>query len=153
MKRSLSTFAKNTLRSLLYRYRHTTAPRWAVFFIDIFTLLVAFVVANVIRLRTAAFLDWPALTVEFLCFVVIAGICYTNIGTHRSIIRHAGMFDIYKVLISNVLAGLFFVVLNLVNNNHPIIQNRYTPAYSEILMTFAFQIATMITTRLLLQRV
>ena len=152
MKRSLSTFAKNTLRSLLYRYRHTTASRWAVFFIDIFTLLVAFVVANVIRLRTAAFLDWPALTIEFLCFVVIAGICYTNIGTHRSIIRHAGMFDIYKVLISNVLAGLFFVALNLVNNNHPIISDRYTASYSVILMTFALQITFMLAMRLILQR-
>ena len=63
------------------------------------------------------------------------------------------MYDIYKVLISNIAAATVLIVFNFINNNHPIVTNRFTPAYSEILMTFALQIVNMITVRLLLQRV
>ncbi len=152
MRKTITTPAKNLLRSQLYRYRHTTASRWAVFFIDMFTLLVAFVIANIIRLRSAAFLDWPALIVEFVSFAIIATLCYTKIGTHRSIIRHAGMYDIFKVLITNVITALVFVGFNLINNNHPIVADRYTASYSVILMTFALQITFMLSVRLILQR-
>ena len=135
------------------KYRYTTASRWAVLAIDIFTLIVAFAITDVLRLRMASHIDWPSLIVKLAAFIVLASICYVVIGTHRAIIRHSGMYDIYKIIIANVMAAAVLVVFNLVNNNHPIIQNRYTPAYSEILMTFALQIAAMLSMRLLLQRI
>ena len=135
------------------KYRYTTASRWAVLAIDIFTLIVAFAITDVLRLRMASHIDWPSLIVKLAAFIVLASICYVIIGTHRAIIRHSGMYDIYKIIIANVMAAAVLVVFNLVNNNHPIIQNRYTPAYSEILMTFALQIAAMLSMRLLLQRI
>ena len=135
------------------KYRYTTASRWAVLAIDIFTLIVAFAITDVLRLRMASHIDWPSLIVKLAAFIVLASICYVVIGTHRAIIRHSGMYDIYKIIIANVMAAAVLVVFHLVNNNHPIIQNRYTPAYSEILMTFALQIAAMLSMRLLLQRI
>ena len=135
------------------KYRYTTASRWAVLAIDIFTLIVAFAITDVLRLRMASHIDWPSLIVKLATFIVLASICYVVIGTHRAIIRHSGMYDIYKIIIANVMAAAVLVVFNLVNNNHPIIQSRYTPAYSEILMTFALQIAAMLSMRLLLQRI
>ena len=135
------------------KYRYTTASRWAVLAIDIFTLIVAFAITDVLQLRMASHIDWPSLIVKLAAFIVLASICYVVIGTHRAIIRHSGMYDIYKIIIANVIAAAVLVVFNLVNNNHPIIQNRYTPAYSEILMTFALQIAAMLSMRLLLQRI
>ena len=153
MKKIITKTGQRFLRGILFRYRHTTASRWAVLFIDLLTLAVAFVAANVIRLRTAAFVDWPSLVVEFASFCVISTLCYIGVGTHRSIIRHSGMYDIFKVLISNSIAGAIFVAFNLLNNNHPIVADRYTAAYSVILMTFALQIAFMLAVRLMLQRI
>jgi FlaA1/EpsC-like NDP-sugar epimerase len=135
------------------KYRHATASRWLILAIDIITLIAAFAVTDLLRLYTSPHIDWPSLAVKLSAFIVLASICYVSIGTHRSIIRHSGLYDIYKVVISNAIATVILIVFNLVNNNHPIIQNRYTPAYSEILMTFAFQIAAMIATRLALQRI
>ena len=135
------------------RYRYSTASRWAVLSIDIFTLIVAFAITDMLRLRLAVHIDWPSLIVKLSAFIVLASICYVIVGTHRAIIRHSGMYDIYKIIIANVAASAVLVVFNLVNNNHPIIQNRYTPAYSEILMTFALQIAAMLSVRLFLQRI
>ena len=144
---------KKLISWFLLKYRHTTASRWLILAIDLFTLTVAFAVTDLLRLRMAPHIDWPSLVVKLCAFLALASICYISVGTHRSIIRHSGLYDIHKVILSNFIATAILVVFNLINNNHPIIQNRYTPAYSEILMTFAFQIAAMITTRLLLQRV
>ena len=137
----------------LRKYRHTTASRWLILAIDLFTLVAAFAVTDLFRLRMSAHIDWPSLAVKLCAFLALAAICYVSVGTHRSIIRHSGMYDMYKVVISNFIATVILIVFNLVNNSHPIIQNRYTPAYSEILMTFAFQIAAMIVVRLTLHRI
>ena len=137
----------------LRKYRHTTASRWLILAIDIFTLILAFTVTDLLRLRMMAHIDWPSLAVKLGAFIALASACYMIVGTHRSIIRHSGLYDIYKVVISNGIATVVLILFNLLNNNHPIIQNRYTPAYSEILMTFALQIVAMTTVRLILQRV
>ena len=145
IKKFLFWFAK--------RYRHAPVSRWAILFIDLFTLVVAFAVTDLFRLRMSGLIDWPSLLVKLVAFMVLATLFYLAIGTYRSIIRHGGMYDIYKVLISNGAAALLLIAFNLVNNNHPIVTNRYTPAYSEIIMTFSLQIVNMIIVRLMLQRI
>lgn len=144
---------KKIIFNFVRRYRHTPASRWAILVIDLFTLAVAFAITDLFRLRMSEYIDWPSLLIKFVAFALLATLFYLIIGTYRSIIRHSGMYDIYKVLISNIAAATVLIVFNLINNNHPIVTNRFTPAYSEILMTFALQIVNMITVRLLLQRV
>ena len=144
---------KKIIFNFVRRYRHTPASRWAILVIDLFTLAVAFAITDLFRLRMSEYIDWPSLLIKFVAFAILATLFYLIIGTYRSIIRHSGMYDIYKVLISNIAAATVLIVFNLINNNHPIVTNRFTPAYSEILMTFALQIVNMITVRLLLQRV
>ena len=144
---------KKIIFNFVRRYRHTPASRWAILVIDLFTLAAAFAITDLFRLRMSEYIDWPSLLIKFVAFAILATLFYLIIGTYRSIIRHSGMYDIYKVLISNIAAATVLIVFNLINNNHPIVTNRFTPAYSEILMTFALQIVNMITVRLLLQRV
>ena len=100
-------------------------------FIDLCSLIVAFTVTDLFRLRMVEHLDWPSLIVKLIAFMTLATLFYLAVGTYRSIIRHGGMYDIYKVVISNGAAAIFLIAFNLINNNHPIITNRYTPAYSE----------------------
>lgn len=144
---------KRALIRFISKYRHSVASKWMILFIDLFTLAVAFAVVNFIRLRLAETVDWGALLVKLFALVLLSTLWYVSVGTHRSIIRHSGMYDIYKVLISNGAAAFVLIVFNLINNNFPIVLNRFTPAYSEILMTFALQIAAMLTVRLMLQRI
>ena len=135
------------------KYRHATASRWLILAIDLFTLIFAFAVTEVFRLRLVPHLDWLSLTVKLIAFLALAAVCYVAVGTHRSIIRHSGLYDIYKILISNAIAVFVLIIFNIVNNNTPIVRNRFTPAYSEVLMTFAMQIVAMTTVRLMLQRI
>lgn len=153
MKKNRKISVRNIVSNLILRYRHMPASRWTILIIDLFTLVVAFAVTDLFRLRSAAFIDWPSLIVKLCAFGLIATVCYILVGTHRSIIRHSGMYDIYKVVVSNFAAVVVLILFNLINNNHPIVANRYTPAYSEILMTFALQVAFMISVRLILQNI
>lgn len=145
--------AKRMFFWFVQKYRHATASKWIILIIDIFTLIAAFAVTDLFRLHTSTGIDWISLFIKLALFIALAVICYISIGTHRSLIRHSGMYDIYKIVISNILAAAILVILNLINNNYTFIPNRITPSYSEILMTFAFQIVAMLTVRLMLQRI
>ena len=126
-----------------HKYRHTTASRWLILAIDLFSLTLAFAVTSLFRLRMVEIPDWPALIVKLAAFIVISTLCYIGVGTHRGIIRHSGMYDIYKILISNGIAGLVLIIFNFINNNHTIVANRFTPSYNEIIMTFTLQIVNL----------
>ena len=122
-------------RLILYfghKYRHTTASRWLILAIDLFSLTLAFAVTSLFRLRVVELPNWPALIVKLAAFIVISTLCYIGVGTHRGIIRHSGMYDIYKILISNGIACLILIIFNFINNNHTIVANRFTPSYNEI---------------------
>ena len=144
---------KKLILGFISKYRHSIASKWIILAIDLFTLTIAFAITNIIRLRLSPAIDWSSLLIKLIAFIVVSTLFYISIGTHRSLIRHSGMYDIYKILISNGATALLLIILNLINNNCSIISNRYTPAYSEILFTFALQIAAMTTMRLFLQRI
>lgn len=144
---------KKYIVGFISKYRHTVASKWIILLIDLFTLAASFALTECFRLRLQPSIDWVAILVKLGIFFVLATLFYVAIGTHRGLIRHSGMYDIYKVLISNGLTVFTLIVLSLINNNADIVNPRYAPSYNEILMTFAFQIAAMLTMRLFLQRV
>lgn len=144
---------KKLLLGFINKYRHTVASKWIILAIDLFTLAASFAITEVFRLRLSPTIDWLAVITKLAIFIVFATLYYVSIGTHRGLIRHSGMYDIYKVLISNGFTVFTLIILSLINNNAEIVNVRYAPSYSEILMTFAFQIAAMLTMRLFLQRI
>lgn len=149
---------KQRLIAFLKRYRHTTASRWAVLVIDLCTLLVAYAIAATfycyrMEQMHAAIPTTISILVQYLVYGLVAGVFYVSVGTHRSIIRHSGMYDMYKIVISNLAAAALLVLFNLANNSHHVVSHAYTSSYSEILMTFAMQITFMVIVRLMLQRI
>ncbi len=152
-KKTPNYHIRRLILSFGHKYRHTTASRWLILAIDLFSLTLAFAVTSLFRLRMVELPDWPALIVKLAAFLVISTLCYIGVGTHRGIIRHSGMYDIYKILISNGIACLILIIFNFINNNHTIVANRFTPSYNEIIMTFTLQIVNMLITRLFLQRI
>ncbi len=144
---------KKLILGFISKYRHSIVSKWLILVIDLITLTTAFAITNAIRLRLSPSIDWSILLTKLIAFIAVSTLFYVSIGTHRSLIRHSGMYDIYKILISNGISALLLIVFNLINNNCDIVPNLYTPAYSEILLTFTLQIAAMTTMRLFLQRI
>lgn len=144
---------RNLFHCILSKYANKPIPRWAILIVDIFTLLCAFAVTDLFRLRYAHITDWHPLIIKAIYFSLLATGCYLIVGTHRGIIRHSGMHDVYKVLISNMLAAGILIFFNFINVDHSILVERFSPAYSEILTTFTLQIVIMLTVRLMGQRI
>lgn len=144
---------QKALHWYLGKFNSKTANRWSILVIDLAALFCCFVVTEVFRLRGTTLIDWPPLFVKLGIFFVLASLCYIFIGTHRSLIRHTGLKDVGKILTSNAIAAGILVLFNLINNAHPILLTRYTPSYTEVLMTFSFQIIIMMSLRLVLQRI
>ncbi|MCQ2274304.1 MAG: polysaccharide biosynthesis protein [Bacteroidales bacterium] len=144
---------KKLLHWALGKYTTQTASRWSVLAIDLITLVIAFAITDLFRLRYGHISDWTPLFVKLAAFIAIATLFYIIVGTHRGIIRHSGLHDVYKILISNIAAAGVLILFNIVNVNHIIVTERFAPAYSEILTTFAMQAIAMLTVRLMLQRI
>lgn len=153
----LNAFVYDTLQRMLHWYLNKfgtkIASRWAVLAIDLVSLVVCFAATEVFRLRGTHGIDWPPLFVKVVIIAIIATLGYLGIGTHRSLIRHTGLHDVQKILVSNLLAAAVLVLFNLVNNTHLILLTRYTPSYTEVVMTLVMQIVAMTVIRLVLQRV
>lgn len=144
---------KNLIIFFLGKYRHTTASRWAILGLDLCAMVVAFAVTELFRHHGAADYSIGHAIVKIAIFVLLAIPCYIGVGTHRSIIRHSGMYDIYKILLSNGIVLFVFVLLCLINNNFSAVDSHFLPSYGEVLLTLLLQMVFMMVIRLMLQRI
>jgi len=142
---------KKVLLIFISKYRHTTLSRWAVHFGDLAMLAFVFALAEMFRYHGVADIPWGCILVKYVTFAIVCTLLYIGVGTHRSIIRHSGLYDIYKSLISNAVIAVLLIVFNVVNNRAGIVANSYTASYSEIIMTFSMQIVFMICMRMTLR--
>ena len=144
---------KKLLFSLTKRYRHSTVPKWAILLLDIFMLLVAFVVAELFRYWHTSNVDYPSLGFKLFYVVIVTVLSFYVCGSYRGIIRHSGLNDIVKINIAAFLPAVLFIVLNIVNNNSHIMGQRYCLSYSEILITYLSLAGLMVVSRLFIQRI
>ncbi len=139
--------------AVVKRYRHSTLSRWVVFAIDVLFFFLAFVIVEAFRyggfreltLRDGAF--------KFLITLMVTLLAFFTTGSFRSIIRHAGMSDIYKILIATMGPAVLFCIVNFVNNQFvpPILPVGYLPSYRETVMLYLLLAVFLIIVRLTLQ--
>ena len=143
--------------SLVKRYRHSTVSQWVIFLFDVLLFVIAFTVTVLFHYvsRRGDDITINALVIKFLLALTVTLIAFLLIGTHRGIIRHAGMSDIWKVMMANIGAAMASVIVNLANNqfNPQVIPAQWLLAYRETFMVYALLAVLMILERLMLQRI
>ena len=143
--------------NLVKKYRHSTVSQWVIFVFDVLLFLVAFAVTVIFHYVSDRGDDITvrALVIKFVLAFIVTLLAFFLTGTYRGIIRHAGMSDIWKVLVANVGAAACYVVVNLVNNqfNPQVVPPLWLLAYREIFMAYSILAVLMILLRLLLQRI
>ena len=144
-------FKKFFIKQALY-YRHSTASRWIIMLLDCLMLAASFALAELYFFHEHNTLYWPAPTGKFILIAVVTVLFFIATGTYRGIIRHSGINDIYKIVISTVGPALLLGVFTLLNNNYYILSPRFAPTYSEILLTYCILLAMMLISRLAIQR-
>ena len=140
---------------LVKKYRHSTIPQWYVFFMDLILFVLAFLMMEAFRAGSFQQMSLRGTAVQFILALMVTIIAFFFTGSYRGIIRHAGMSDIYKILIATVGPTLLFWAVNIINNQfHPqIIPNRYLLSYRESTMLYLLLAIMMIILRLTMQRI
>ena len=140
---------------LVKKYRHSTIPQWYVFFMDLILFVLAFLMMEAFRAGSVQQMSLRGTAVQFILALMVTIIAFFFTGSYRGIIRHAGMSDIYKILIATVGPTLLFWADNIINNQfHPqIIPNRYLLSYRESTMLYLLLAIMMIILRLTMQRI
>ena len=130
---------KKLFYSLVKRYRHSTVPGWIMLFFDIILFAITFIVAEIFNWRIEGELTWNSLWVNLsICFFVSLVFFYV-FKTYRSIIRHMGLNDIFRVLLACVFMALTCGVLNFVNNKFQVVptRNNVIPSYRLVMMLYS----------------
>ena len=140
---------------LVRKYRHSTIPQTYILIMDVLLFVVAFFLMEAFRVNGLASLHIRGMLVKFVISLMLTLIFYFGSGSYKSIIRHAGITDIYKILIATVGPAFLCWMVNIVNNQFrpPIIHSAYLLSYREALMLYAILAVLLTISRLLLQRV
>ena len=140
---------------LVKKYRHSTIPQVYILIMDIFLFVVAFFLMEAFRVDLIKDLHVRGLIVKFVISLMLTILFYFFTGSYKGIIRHAGMSDIYKILLATVGSVIVCWVVNIVNYQFrpPIIHSSYLLSYRESLMLYAILAVLLTASRLFMQRV
>ena len=140
---------------LVKKYRHSTIPQSLILVLDVAMFVAAFFTMEAFRTYGIADITTRGVLVKFIWSMMLTIIFFLVSGSYRGIIRHAGISDIYKILISTIGPLILCWIINLVNNqfNPPIISSFYLLSYRESLTLYLILGMLMIISRQLMQRV
>ncbi len=140
---------------IIKKYRHSTVSQWAVLVMDIALFVLSFFLMEAFRAGGFHGLSLRGTAVQFIIALMVTIIAFFFTGSYRGIIRHAGMSDIYKILLATGGPMLLYWTVNIVNNQFrpPIISNIYLLSYRESLVLYLLLAAFMIISRLYMQRI
>ena len=139
---------------LVKRYRHSTVSQWAVLMADIVLFVLAFFMNEILNNHFLAGPHVAPPLVKLGLSLMVTLIFFFITGSFRGIIRHAGMNDILKVMISTVGPAVVFLLLWYINN-HLSDPNRFASvllSYRSTVTLYALLAVMMVMLRLLLQR-
>ena len=125
--------------NLVKRYRHSTVPGWIMLILDVCLFVGAFAVSEIFVWRFTGHFTWKVLWVNLaICFSVALFYFYV-FKTYRNIVRHMGLNDIFRVLLSCVFMAVTCGVLNFLNNRLVVFPTRSNiiPSYRMVVMLYS----------------
>ena len=138
---------------LVKRYRHSTLSQWVVFFADVALFFIAFVLMEAFRGGGFSGLSMRDAVVKLIISFMVTIIFFFVTGSYKGIIRHAGMSDIYKILIATIGPAVLYFAVNLVNNQFHVIPQGFLLSYRETVTVYMLLAIFMIVMRLFMQRI
>ena len=140
---------------VLKRYRHSTVSQWAVLIADILLFVIAFFMNEILNNNILQRGFTAPLMVKLGLTLMVTLVFFFVTGSYRGIIRHAGMNDILKIMISTVGSAMVFAVIWYINN-HLSDPNRFASvllSYRSAATLYMLLAVMMIIMRLFVQRI
>lgn len=130
---------RKILFNLVKRFRHSTIPGWIILMMDVLLFVVAFIVAEIFSWRFGGYLTWKAVWVNLIICGSVTLACFYVFKTYRSILRHMGLNDIFRVLVACMFMIVICGVINFLNNQFMILPTRSNiiPSYRMTIMLYS----------------
>ena len=155
MKQRPTSFFSRLIYNLVKRYRHSTIPRWVFLVMDMALFVVSFVLMKAASMYGLTMESLQGGIFEFAVSGVMTFLFFLGVGTHRSIVRHLGMTDVYKILIATIGPMLLLWTFKFLNTTirPQIISSQYLLSYSDAFYLFFTLAVLMIVARLTIQKI
>ena len=130
---------KKLFYNLVKRYRHSTVPGWIMLFLDIALFIGAFALSELFTWRFEGHFTRNSLWINLAICTCVTFAFFYVFKTYRSIIRHMGLNDIFRVLVACVFMALTCGVLNFVNNRFLIVPTKTNviPSYRMVILLYS----------------
>ena len=144
---------KKLFYNLVKRYRHSTIPKWIVLAMDLVLFVGAFIISEALSARSFVGISLHAMGIKFLITLTVTVFAFLLVRPYRGIIRHMGLNDIMRALLSCVLAGGVLMAVNYLNNQLHLIDHADLPSYRALVMLYSMLFVGMVMMRLFMQRI
>ena len=144
---------KKLFYNLVKRYRHSTIPKWIVLAMDLVLFVGAFLISEALSARSFVGISLHAMGIKFLITLTVTVFAFLLVRPYRGIIRHMGLNDIMRALLSCVLAGGVLMAVNYLNNQLHLIDHADLPSYRALVMLYSMLFVGMVMMRLFMQRI
>ncbi len=148
---------RNSIKKLSFllvkRYRHSTLSQWVILMADVVLFFASFILMEAFRGGGFAGLSLRDAVVKLIISFMVTLIFFFVTGSYKGIIRHAGMSDIYKILIATIGPAVLYFVVNIINNQFHVIPQGFLLSYRETVTVYMLLTVFMIVLRLFMQRI
>lgn len=115
------------IREQLQKRMSRYAPRWLVLGIDTLLIVQAFILAYLIRFNLTLSFDTDKLLMQIPLVMVAAIVAFLATGSHKGLVRHAGVKDIYNLFNAICLMSILIIISVPVNRWIGIVDNFTIP--------------------------
>jgi FlaA1/EpsC-like NDP-sugar epimerase len=128
-------------------FRGKNIPRWIIYFIDLFIVLISVAIAYLVRFN----FDIPAVEIAtfiivFPILLIVRGLSFIMAKTYAGIIRYTSSKDSERIFITLSIGSLVFVLIN--GLTYFFLDNRFIIPFSIIIIEFLLTTFTMIASRI-----
>ena len=138
--------------NLVKRYRHSTVPGWIMLVFDVILFVGAFALSELFSWRLDTAMTGHSIFINFCISFVVMMFFFYVFKTYRSIIRHMGLNDIFRVLLACLFSAVVCIALNFLNNKFKVVPTvpNTMPSYRLITMLFSMMALMMLLERFMI---
>jgi len=115
------------IKDYLVSNAHRYASKWLVLVIDVCVISVSFVFSYLIRFSLTLNFDTSKLLVQLPIVALIATAAFLFTGSHKGIVRHTGVRDVYNIFNAICLSSILLISIVLLNRELGILNDFTVP--------------------------
>ncbi|WP_373517354.1 polysaccharide biosynthesis protein [Pricia sp.] len=115
------------IKEYLVGNAHRYASKWLVLVIDVCVISVSFVFSYLIRFSLTLNFDTNKLFIQLPIVALIASAAFLFTGSHKGIVRHTGVRDVYNIFNAICLSSILLISIVLLNRELGILNDFTVP--------------------------